>query len=96
MRCSRSQILCSLSRLEETRNSRIRITYKEADDDALLPKSNVDRLYITRSEGGSGLSSIKDKTEPFEKGAREVHTEEQKATADAARRSGMEVKETVK
>ena len=63
---------------------------------ALHPKSNVDRLYISRNEGGRGLISIEDTIETSKIGLERHVQESKERLLSAAKRSHMEVKETVK
>ena len=63
---------------------------------AVHPKSNVDRLYISRNEGGRGLFSIEDTIETSKTGLKSYVQESKERLLSAARKSGMEVKETVK
>ena len=44
---------------------------------ALHPKSNVDRLYISRNEGGRGLFSVEDPIETSKNWTKEINTGEQ-------------------
>ena len=63
---------------------------------ALYPKSNVDRLYISRNEGGRGLISVEDTIETSKIGLERHVQESKELLLSAAKRSDMEVKETVK
>ena len=63
---------------------------------ALHPKSNVDRLYISRNEGGRGLISVEDTIETSKIGLERHIQESKERLLSAAKRSDMEVKETVK
>ena len=62
----------------------------------LHPKSNVDRLYISRNEGGRGLLSVEDTIETSKIGLERYVQESKERLLSAAKRSDMEVKETVK
>ena len=63
---------------------------------ALHPKSNVDRLYISRNEGDRGLLSVEDTIETSKIGLERYVQESKEQLLSAAKRSDMEVKETVK
>ena len=61
----------------------------------LHPKSNVDRLHISRKEGGRGLCSIEDTIETSKIGLESYITGSNERLLSAARNSDMELKETV-
>ena len=63
---------------------------------ALHPKSNVDRLYISRNEGGRGLISVEDTIETSKIGLERHVQESKERLLSAAKRSEIEVKEKVK
>ena len=63
---------------------------------ALHPKSNVDRLYISRKEGGRGFFSVEDTVETSKIGLERYVQESKERLLIAAKRSDMKVKETVK
>ena len=60
------------------------------------PKSNVDRLYISRKEGGRGLCSIEDTIETSKIGLESYITVTNERLLSAAQKSDMDINGTVK